>query len=121
MPGLAPIFALQVVRVHLHKREVNYALDAFRHPVGVMAARNGVVVYDGRVHPHPAGTRACSRSGSANQRPAPPVTAIENINVKAVRSMRIGMTSGGNPDSSAADITRFNTDIAESSSSRLML
>ncbi len=115
-------FLIWDFRVHLHKREeVNYALDAFCDPLGAMAARNGVVVYDGRVYPYPADPRACSRSGSNNQRPTPPVTAIENINVNAVRSMRIGMISGGNPDSSAADIIRFSADIAESSSSRLML
>src|SRR5688500_5244183 len=42
----------------IHTLGGRYALDDLRDPAGTVAARNGVVVHTGWVHPHPAGDRA---------------------------------------------------------------
>ena len=72
-------------------REAIYnALDFIRYLVHYVAARHGVFVHPGRIHPHFAGIGSGSGCGSVNYGPTAVVTYIDSMKLNAVRSMSSG-------------------------------
>src|SRR6187200_888387 len=72
-----------------------YALDDLRDPAGAVAARHGVVVHHGWVHPHSAGRRPGDSPDSRHPGPAPGMKPGTIIGLILIVLGVVGFALGG--------------------------